>query len=259
LRLRDRFFTPRVARAMTSPGGILLAGGGASIAIVIGLPVAAAVAVGAAAWAARVAAAIPRNGRGEHIDPFTLQDPWRRFVRDALDARRRFDESVRQADAGPLRDRLVEIADRVSTGVDESWRIARAGQSLSDARAQIDTTDLRRQVADLGIPAGTRPPEGSALAGTRDALSAQLDAAARMDAVITDTRDRLRLLDARLDEAVTRALELSVRGTDDDLGTLPEDVDSLVGEMEALRLALDETEPRRLPRPGPPTPSTGAS
>ena len=58
---RDRFFTPPVARAITSPSGILLAGAGASAAILAGLPIAAIAGLGAAAWAARVAVAVPRD------------------------------------------------------------------------------------------------------------------------------------------------------------------------------------------------------
>lgn len=269
LRLRDRFFTPPVARAITSPSGILLAGAGAAVGIVAGLPVAAAAALGAAAWAARVAFAVPRNPSERHIDPFTLQDPWRRFVSDALSCRRQFDDAVRQAEPGPLRDRLAEIADRVATGVNESWRIAVAGQAMADARARIDVAGIQRELAELGIPPGTTPPPGSTLAGTYDALRAQLETAQRMDAVIVDTRDRLRLLDARLDEAVTRAIELSVRAQRaEDLGSLSQDVDALVGEMESLRQALDETEtprtrdmpalPGQAPAP-PPPPERGTS
>jgi hypothetical protein len=99
--------------------------------------------------------------------------------------------------------------------------------------------------------------EGSALAGTVDALEAQLGTAQRMDGVIVDTRDRLRLLDARLDEAVTRAIELSVRGQrTEELGSLSDDVDSLVGEMESLRQALDETDaPTAVATLPPPPPS----
>jgi hypothetical protein len=271
LSLRDRFFTPPVARAVTSPGAIVLAGAGAAVGIVAGLPIAAAAAIGAIAWAGRIAFAIPRNPSEEHIDPFTLQDPWRKFVRDALDARRQFEDALRQAQSGPLHDRLAEIADRIATGVNESWRIARAGQSLSDARAHIDSADVTRQLAELGLPPGTKPVEGSALAGTVEALEAQLGTAQRMDAVIVDTRDRLRLLDARLDEAVTRAIELSVRAQRaEDLGSLSQDVDSLVGEMESLRQALDETdtpslsdppkpEPPQLPKPDPGTPAPGTA
>src|SRR6185503_11886082 len=43
---RDRFLTPPVARAITSPTGILLAGAGASAAILVGLPLAAIIGVG---------------------------------------------------------------------------------------------------------------------------------------------------------------------------------------------------------------------
>ncbi len=260
LSLRDRFFTPPVARAITSPGGILLAGAGTAVGIVVGLPIAAAVALGAAAWAGRVAFAVPRNPTDRHIDPFTLQDPWRRFVSDALSARRQFDEAVSQAQAGPLRSRLSEVADRIATGVNESWRIACAGQALTDARARIDVADINRQLVELGVAPGTTPPPGSPLAGTYDALRAQLDTAGRMDAVITETRDRLRLLDARLDEAVTRAIELSVRAQrTEDLGTLSHDVDALVGEMESLRQALDETDTPSLPKPDPGTPMPGTA
>jgi hypothetical protein len=258
LSFRDRLFTPPVARAMTSPGGILLAGAGAAVGIVAGLPIAAAAAVGAVAWAARVAFAVPRNPREERIDPFTLQDPWRRFVSEALAARRRFDDAVRQAEAGPLRDRLSEIGERIATGVSESWRIARAGQALSDARSQIDAADVTRQLAELGVAPGTELQPGSSVAGTVEALEAQLGTAQRMDSVITETRDRCRLLDARLDEAVTRAIELSVRAQrTEDFGTLSRDVDSLVGEMEALRQALDETEQAgtSLPPPSNPPPT----
>ena len=35
---RDRFFTPKVAQAIMSPGGILLAGAGAAVAIIAGAP-----------------------------------------------------------------------------------------------------------------------------------------------------------------------------------------------------------------------------
>ena len=62
-----------------------------------------------------------------------------------------------------------------------------------------------------------------------------------MDEVIVDTRDRLRLLNAQMDEAVARAYELSVQASDvADLSGLGNEVDSLVLEMEALRQGLEE-------------------
>ena len=109
LSLRDRFFTPPVARAMMSPSGILLAGAGAAAGILaFGNPIGA-LALAALAWAGRVGFSVPRNPRGERIDPFTLGEPWRRFVQGAMQAEARFDQAVRSARSGPLRDRLEEI------------------------------------------------------------------------------------------------------------------------------------------------------
>ena len=74
------------------------------------------------------------------------------------------------------------------------------------------------------------------------AVEAQLESAARIDAVARDAVDRLRVLTAQLDEAVARAVELSVRAHDvGELAPLTDDVDNLVGELEALRQGLEET------------------
>jgi hypothetical protein len=241
--LRARLLSPPVARAMTSASGILAAGGGTAVAVVAGLPVLGAVGVGAAAWLGRVALAVPRAKPGERIDPFALQDPWRRFTQQAQQAERRFEDAVRATRRGPLRDRMADLGDRVATGVEECWRIARAGHALSSARSRINPARVRSQLDHVRASTAGDPAPGSAVAGTIEALEAQLRSAERLEALVTDTRDRLRLLDARLDEAVTRAIELSVRSDEPDaLRSLTHDVDGVVGEMEALRQALAETD-----------------
>jgi hypothetical protein len=242
LSFRDRFFSPRVARALTSPSGILLAGAGASVAIVAGLPVVAAAGIGAVAWAARIALAIPRPAKGERIDPFAVGEPWRHFVRDALQAQARYNRTAGAAAPGPLRERLVEIGGRIADGVDECWRIAKRGDDLDEALGHLDTAQTVRELAAAEADPTTLP-------GTLEALRAQVQSAQRLERTAIDARDRLRLLNARLDEAVARAVELSV-GTGDtvQLGGLGTDVDNLVGEMESLRQALEETSgPRPLP------------
>src|SRR5687768_16491380 len=97
LSLRDRFFTPPVARAITSPSGILALGAGAGIGILTGGGVLAAAIFGLAAIAGRVSLAIPRTPKAERIDPFTLSEPWRHYVQDALQAHNRFTEAVNSA------------------------------------------------------------------------------------------------------------------------------------------------------------------
>jgi hypothetical protein len=241
LRFRDRFYTPQVARAVTSPLGIVVAGAGVAVGIVAGFPIAAAIGLGAAAYGVRVAAAIPRDDVVDGIDPFSLDDPWRTFVWQARKAQRDFADAVEHTQDGPLKDRLGEIQDRITTGVQECWRVAQSGQRLSAARARIDIGTITRDLSAL--PTGQPLQANPALLETARALQAQLDTAKRMDEVIGSTRDRLRLLDARLGELVTRVLEISARPQNlDQLTAIGADVDTVVGEMESLRQALDESD-----------------
>jgi hypothetical protein len=242
LSLRDRFFTPPVARAVTSPLGILALGAGASLGILVGGGAIGAVVLGLLGWAGRVAAAIPRAPADARIDPFTLAEPWRHFVTDALQARTRFRESVASARPGPLQDRLREIESRVEEGVQEVWRIARRGHDLVDARRRIDPDAVRRDIAATEANASQPWAAGSTMARTMESLKAQLATVERLERVIGDADSRLRLLNARLDEAATRTIELSVQANDvADLGGLGDDVDQMVHDMEALRQAIEET------------------
>ncbi|MFZ6003838.1 MAG: hypothetical protein ACOYXM_07860 [Actinomycetota bacterium] len=241
LSLRDRFFTPPVARAITSPSGILALGLGAGLGIMTGGGLLAAVAGGIAAYAARVGLAIPRTPQEQRIDPFTLSEPWRHYVQDALQAHTRFREAVHGARPGPTQERLRQIDDRVDTGVREVWRIARRGHDLVDARRRLDPDAVRREIAaSESLP---HDPDGSPTRDRmREALQAQLATVERLERVIRDADDRLRLLNARLDEAAARTIELAVQASDvSDLGGLGQDVDQMVDEMEALRQAIEET------------------
>lgn len=242
LSLRDRFFTPPVARAITSPSAILVAGAAASAGILGGGGVIGAVLLAALGWAGRVAFAIPRAPREDRIDPFTLKEPWRFFVNDALQARNRFHEAVRRAREGPLRDRLREIESRVETGVREVWRTARQGHELTDARRRIDPDAVRAQLAATEVNATQPWAEGTAMQATLASLRAQLEAVERLERVIGEADSRLRLLNARLDEAAVRTIELSVQAQDvAELRGLGDDVDQMVDDMEALRQAIEET------------------
>jgi hypothetical protein len=249
--LRDRFFTRQVARAITSPLGILLGGAVAAVTIVAGVPLVAALPLGVAAWAGKVALSIPRDRR-ERIDPFTLQEPWRRYVQEALQARNRIDEAVGRTRPGPLRDHLAEIAARMHTGVEECWLIAKRGQTLVEARRGIDVADVDRQLAEIADAQGADPqaagagadaaPPDPALARVAESLGVQRATAERLDRVIGQAHSELRMLDARLDEAVARTLELSAHASaDTSVEGLGTDVDALVTEMESLRQALEET------------------
>ena len=238
LSLRDRFFTPPVARALTSPSGILALGAGAGLGILTGGGIIAAAVLGAVGYAVRVALAVPKAPEDARIDPFTVGEPWRHYVQDAIQAHNRFQAAVSDARPGPLRDRLAEIDDRVQTGVREVWRIARRGHDLVDARRRLDPRSIRHELEQAEAHLG----DGPAAAGTLEALRSQLATVERLERVIADADSQLRLLNARLDEAAARTIELSVRAESvSDLGGLGHDVDLMVEDMEALRLAIEET------------------
>lgn len=259
---RDRFFTKKTAEAITSPSGILLAGAGVSVGIVAGAPLLVCVGIGAVLWGGRVLLGMPRGRRREHMDPFTLGEPWRRYVQEALQAQNRFRQAVSTAEPGPLRDRLAEIGDRIATGVEECWKVAKRGDLLTNARQQIDVRGIQAELASAQANVDAPWAAGGGLEARVEALESQLGSAQRMEAVINDAGNRLQVLDARLDEAVTRAIELSVQAGDtSDLTGLGTDVDAMVEEMEALRLALEETSGRGAPLPSPPPagPSTEAA
>ncbi|MGQ0432656.1 MAG: hypothetical protein ACT452_09665 [Microthrixaceae bacterium] len=241
LSLRDRFFSPPVARAITSPSGILALGAGAGLGILGGGGILAAAILGLVAYAGRVGLAIPRAPEDERIDPFTLSEPWRYYVRDALEAHVRFREAVRGARAGPTQDRLREIDDRVDTGVREVWRIARRGHDLTDARRRLDPQAISAAMAAAQAAAGDGRG-GATHERTMESLRAQQATVQRLEQVIRDADGRLRLLNARLDEAAARTIELAVQAHDvADLSGLGDDVDEMVDEMEALRQAIEET------------------
>lgn len=241
-RLPEHLKSRRTAEAVMAPSAILAAGAGAAAAILAGLPLAAAAGAGALAYAVLVGLRLPRRPRAAAgVDPMALSEPWRRFVQEALQARRRFGDVVRAADPGPVRDRLTEIGGRIDAAVQECWRIARRGDALEEGLASLELDDVRARLAEVE---GTRPRSPGAAESwdrTVEALRAQLASGERLAGVSAEARDRLRLLDARLDEAVARAVELSLRAGDvSELSGLGSDVDTLVGDMEALRQGLEE-------------------
>ncbi len=248
---------PAAGRAAVSPSALALAGAGAVGGLLLGGVVPALV-LGAGLWAVRVAVASARAAgrrrrarRPETIDPYAVPDPWRRFVRDSITAQSRFDQAVSRSQAGPLRDRLEQVARRVDDGVRECWRVAHLGAALDAAltglnpdRVSLELRQFQDQRRAAGAAGAAPSSERSddALDQTEAALASQLQAARRVEAASQRTTDRLRVLTAELNAAVAAAVELSLDSADAAAaGELAGSVDSVVGEIEALRQALEET------------------
>lgn len=215
--------------ALRAPVGIVVAATAAGVALLAGTGLLEALVLGVIAFGAWAAVAFLRRPRPERIDPFTVQDPWRAMILRARSTANRFDAAVRTTPAGPLHDRLAEIRGRVEAAVGEAWAIAKRGHALDNAVQALDLPRIRRDLERAGDEA------------VAESLSSQLAAGERLAAVSEDTRTRLARLNARLDESVAQAVELSVAGPDAPaLQPLGNEVEEVVTELESLRLALDE-------------------
>jgi hypothetical protein len=225
-----RFFHPLILIIAVLVGALGLAAGGVPglvLGLLIGYGIGFTVAV------------IIRHRDTERIDPFALNEPWRFFVRDALQARNRFRSTVEGLDEGPIADRLRGMRQQIDAGVEECWRIARRGQAIADARRTIKRDKVIRQIEEI-------ESDGAADATTDrrlESLQSQLASSDHLGEVLEDAERRLKMLDTRLEHSVTRAIDVSARlGDDLEFSTVEEDMTLLVDELESLREALDDTE-----------------
>ncbi len=255
LRFRDRFLTPPVARAILSPLGMVLFGVGAAGGILLGAPIVVAAVAGVAGWGAQVLAAVPRGATQARVEPFALSEPWRTYVVEAQVSKKRFDTVVSGMAKGPTRDRLAAMDERLDEGIDESWKIAKRGHDITQALQALSTASAEKELASVRAGIGTDRVPTESETSIIEALQSQIEAARRLDSTVERARDRLRVLDARFDELVARAIEVSVGAGDSDL--LRNDVNGLVTELEALRMAIEETsvaDGQGLSGPGLPAP-----
>lgn len=224
----QRIGPPIIALVVAFAVSMAIPGGSTTSAVVIALAVAVAIAMANMRSRARASAPQP-------IDPFTISEPWRQFVQGAQRSRQRLRATVEATKSGPIRDRLAGIAERLDRAIEQSWSIARRGDEIDAAIGRIDPVRLRAQLEVLGTGSDTGGDRDSA----RASIESQLASADRLKALSASTVDRLRLSQARLDELVARASEVSVGTTDTD--TYEHDVDDLVIDLEGLRQAVAET------------------
>lgn len=236
--VRDRFFTPQTAQAILS-WRIALGLGLAVATAVAGIPVLAALAVGAGVYVASVLTAMPSGPPRLDIDPFVLSEPWRRLMQQAQGSGRKLRTTIERVDDGPLKQQLVGIADQLDHGLAEAWAIAKRGDDIDDTIRTLDPTRLRSKLDTLRAQAGDDPSPDTLAAIA--SVEQQLQTAERLRQRSTDTAESLRATQTRLDELVARAGEVRVGSTDTD--AYARDVDDLVIRLEALHQALEETNP----------------
>jgi hypothetical protein len=244
-----------LAETVTAPSSILIAGAataGTILATSASLPfIGLGLLVGAGVWGITTAVKVGRlrgrarrrDGRDERIDPFAIGEPWRRYVQEAQTTKARFQEAVGRTRQGPLREHLQSISERLDDAVRECWEIARQGHAMQEAARHVDVAGLKRNYDEANVELRNASADRQeVLQSTLRSVQSSLESAQRLSTVTQSTQDRLRQLDAQMDELVVRAVELSATATTvDDFSSLRVDTESLVTDMEALRQAVDET------------------
>lgn len=243
-----------MARAAVAPSTIAVTGAGVLIGLLLIHSVLLAVVLGAGAWLGRMAIfALMRSlptADPDQVDPYAVPEPWRQYVKQAVAAGERFDRTVAGWPAGPLRDRVAIVQPRIRQGVQEVWSIARQG-AASATRSGPSVEKLSAELKAVQAQGRQAGADGDGLARREEAVAAQLRAARRSEDGSARVLDRLRLLTARLDEAVSQVLEL---GLDQDaVESVAGTVASLVDELTSLHEGLQQATTERGLPPGPPT------
>jgi hypothetical protein len=249
---------PSVVRAAVSPSAVALAAGGVAIGLGAAHSVVLAVVLGLLGWSARMAAAVASRARKTkqaklkpaQLDPWSVPEPWRQLVKQALAAQTRFDQAVAEWPPGPMRDRLESLRPQLYEDVEQVGLAARrgaalsgwspAGSAVSGRPSAAELSDqLRRTEAELSAAGGATSERQAALARREEALAAQLRAVHSAEQATALTHDRLQLIVARLDEAVTSMLLLGVEATGAGAtDTLAASLDSVMDEITALHQGL---------------------
>jgi hypothetical protein len=199
--------------------------------------------------AALVFVAFPsKRGRGiragqASIDPFTLQDPWRRHVQSALAAQAKVGRAVDMRADGPTRDRLLDMSHEINNVVARIWEVASEGHRLGSASRLTELSSLERRLTEAEQAAAAVPVDRSeASQASLSSVRSSVEAARRLALARNDSDAQLRQLGSRLDELVVRTIELTtVTVSSADSDSLRADLDSMIVDLEGLRQGLQET------------------
>lgn len=164
---------------------------------------------------------------------------WRPSVAGADRARERFAAVVAPVPDGPLRERLDELGRHLDEGVAGCWAAATRADRLERVVADLDAERITaahkeaRRVAEAPGSSEVEVEAARLLAGQHARVQGLLNA-------LEDADGRLRLLQLRLDDVVTRAATLALLpdGVAADAG-VDADLERLVEELDALRAGLE--------------------
>ena len=248
---------PSLVRAAVSPAAVAVTAAGALIGLAA-QSVALAVVLAVCAWLARMAVAVVSRRRRERaarprpapLDPWSVPEPWRQLLQQALSAQTRFDQAVAGWPAGPTRDRLLSLQPLVYEEVARlgvtarhgaaagGWTAAGAGSGRPSAESL--TAELRRLQDERTRLGDGAPARSEEIARREASVAEQLRAVHRGARAEAEMQDRLRRAVARLDQTVTDLLLVEPPPPLAEAGTAGSAIDQLSDGITTLRQALME-------------------
>lgn len=266
---QPRPLPPALVKAAVSPAAVAATAAGAGIGL-LDHSIVLTIVLAACGWVARMAAAVVSWRRREraarprpaNLDPWSVPEPWRQLLQQALAAQSRFDQTVAGWPPGPTRERLTTLQPRVYQEVAELGALARRGAAAtgwtgatfapgrpSAGALSVEIKEVQAERARLG---GTAPDRAAELSRREDALAAQLRALNRAEQAGAELQDRLRRAVARLDETVTELVSTPAPADMDEPIGVASALDELSDGITTLRAALTETSGASAPDTGTP-------
>ncbi|WP_439385400.1 hypothetical protein [Amycolatopsis lexingtonensis] len=236
----------KFARELAEPWGLLFAATSAGVAWAVQLPVVAAVGVGVAVLAARagVAAATrekepePREARVLDVAPGSAEENWLRRAESAAEGFGSLSDSL---DAGPLADRVADMAPVVQETLVTLRRLAGRASATGKALSRVDLDAVAKERRRLERELRSASPE---LHGDLEQALSSVQAQADVHTRLSGARDKLlaQLQSGALglDSLVARVAELTAATTDVTVDTGA--VRELSDQLEGIRQGVLETE-----------------
>lgn len=182
-----------------------------------------------------------RQGPPAAADPLAAIDPGlapRRFrpvVDDALATRRRFAALIGGLAPGPVQERLAEMGGQLDAGVSAVWATVQRAAEIERVVATLDPDDV---TADY-----KQAKRSGASAEVIAAHEARFASVQRLMNSLDEVDEKLNLLEARLGGIVAQAAEVAIAaGSGAGVEALDAELSRVVGELDGLRLALDELQ-----------------
>lgn len=186
----------------------------------------------------------PPRQAAEAVELTGLDPPWRAAVEELVASRTRLREVAAQLPPGPTQDRVAGITERVETSVRAAWEVAGRAQAASRTVASLDVDAVHEQLKSArrrlaGVEGSRTEADAQAIEHEVELLAEQHAALHQLANAVDDARERLRILDLRVDAAVARAAQLALlpdaAGV---LSSVDQELQLVVEELGALRDAF---------------------